>query len=77
MMKKIVNLEGRLVFPLQVGRRALIRLNGDFIRTSLVVEILVDRRDYACFETMNSVYKVNLTPMPAEAISSLSLMRAS
>ena len=76
MMKKIVSLEGRLVFPLQVGRRALIRLNGDFIRTSLVVEVLVDRRDYACFETMNSVYKVILAPVPAEAISPLSLMRA-
>ena len=76
MMKKIVSLEGRLVFPLQVGHRALIRLNGDFIRTSLVVEILVDRRNYACFETMNSVYKVNLAPIPAEAIGPLSLMKA-
>ena len=76
MMKKIVNLEGNLVFPLQAGRRALIRLNGDFIRTSLVVEIIVNRADYACFETMNSVYKVSLAPVPAEAVSHLILMRA-
>lgn len=76
MMKKIVSIEGNLVFPLQVGRRALIRLNGDFIRTSLVVEILVSRADYACFETMNSVYKVSLSSVPAEAVNHLSLVRA-
>ena len=66
MMKRIINLEGSLVFPVQVGRRALIRQNGDFIRTSLVVEVLVSRADYACFETMNSIYKVSLAPVPAE-----------
>ena len=76
MMKRIVNLEGNLVFPVQVGHRALIRRNGDFIRTSLVVEILANRTDYACFETMNSVYKVSLTPVPTEAIGHLSLVRA-
>lgn len=76
MMKRIVNLEGSLVFPVQVGRRALIRQNGDFIRTSLVVEVMVNRQDYACFETMNSIYKVSLAPVPAEAVSHLSLVRA-
>lgn len=76
MMKKIVSIEGNLVFPLQVGRRALIRMNGDFIRTSLVVEILVSRADYACFETMNSVYKVNLSPVPAEVANHFSFVRA-
>lgn len=76
MMKKIINIEGSLVFPVRVGHKALIRYNGDFIRTSLVVEILANRTDYACFETMNSVYKVSLTPVPTEAISHLSLVRA-
>ena len=76
MMKKIVSIEGNLVFPLQVGHRALIRQNGDFIRTSLVVEILAIRADYACFETMNSVYKVSLAPDPEEAVNHLILMRA-
>lgn len=76
MMKRIVSLEGSLVFPLQVGHRALIRQNGDFIRTSLVVEILVNRANYACFETMNSVYKVSLAPVPAETVGHLILMRA-
>ena len=76
MMKRIVSLEGSLVFPLQVGHRALIRRNGDFIRTSIVVEILANRADYACFETMNSVYKVSPAPVPAEAVNHLTLMRA-
>ena len=76
MMKKIVSLEGSLVFPLQVGHRALIRQNSDFIRTSVVVEIWADRKDYACFETMNCVYKVSLAPVPAEAAGHLILMKA-
>lgn len=76
MMKRIVSLEGSLAFPLQVGHRALIRQNGDFIRTSVVVEIVVNRKDYAYFETMNCVYKVSPAPVPAEAVSHLTLMRA-
>lgn len=35
------------------------------IYTSLVVEIMEERTDYACFETLNSVYKVRLQPVPA------------
>ncbi len=69
MLKKIAHITGTLVVPLQVGRHAIIRCHGDVIRTSLVVEILKETADYACFETMNSIYKVSLSTVPAEAYS--------
>ena len=75
MTKKVVNVDGSLAFPLQLGRRAVIRRGGDFIFTSLVVEIREDRADVACFETMNSVYRVSLAPAPMEAAIPCSLMR--
>lgn len=76
MIKKVVSVGGSLAFPLQVGKRAVIRRGGDFIFTSLVVDIREERADFACFETMNSVYKVSLAPVPVEAAIPYSLMRA-
>lgn len=75
MMKKIVSIEGHLVLPVKIGYKALIRFKDDFIRTSLVVEVFVNRPDYICFETMNSVYKVSLAPIPVEEVGHLSLVR--
>ena len=76
MMKKTVCVNGNVAFPLKVGRRAVIRRGGDFVFTSLVVEIREQRADYVCFETLNSVYKVSLAPMPVEVPVSCPLMRA-
>lgn len=67
-MKKEVNINGKIVFPLQEGNRAVISTGGSFIYTSPVVEILEDRTDFVCFETMNSVYKVCLQPVPIRAV---------
>ena len=67
-MKKEVNINGKIVFPLQEGKRAVISTGGNFIYTSPVVEILEDRTDFVCFETMNSVYKVCLQPVPVRAV---------
>lgn len=67
-MKKEVNINGRIVFPLQEGSRAVISRGSDFIYTSPVVEIMEERTDYVCFETMNSVYKVCLQPVPIRAV---------
>ena len=44
---------------------AVILTDNRLIYTSLVVEIMEERTDYACFETLNSVYKVRLQPVPA------------
>ena len=75
-MKKTVCVNGNVAFPLEVGRRAVIRRGGDFVFTSLVVEIREQRADYVCFETMNSVYQVSLAPVPEEVPVSWPLMRA-
>ena len=61
-MKKEVSINGRIVFPLEEG---VILTDNRLIYTSLVVEIMEERTDYACFETLNSVYKVRLQPVPA------------
>lgn len=66
-MKKLVCVSGKLLFPLQVGNRAVIVSGGDCIYTSRVVEILKETGEVACFETMNSVYKVSLVPVPFKA----------
>ena len=67
-MKKTVHINGSLMFPLVEGKRAIIRHKGDYICTSRVVEILEQRKDYVCFETMNSVYSVFFpAPAPSQA----------
>lgn len=66
-MKKEVSINGRIVFPLVEGARAVISTGGGLTYTSLVVQIIEERPDYACFETMNSVYKVCLQPVPVRA----------
>lgn len=76
MMKKTVCIDGNVAFPLEIGRRAVIRRGGDFVFTSPVVEIREQRTDYVCFETMNSVYQVSLAPVPVEVSASYPMMRA-
>ncbi len=65
MLKKVVTVQGTLMIPLQVGQKAIIRRGGDFIYTSRVVDVIVQSAEYACFETMNAVYKVYLETVPA------------
>lgn len=66
-MKKTMHISGRLLFPLKVGNRAVILYGGDCIYTSRVVEILEESEGFVCFETMNSVYSVSLSPVPIGA----------
>lgn len=75
-MKKTVCIDGNIAFPLEVGRKAIIYRRGDFIFTSLVVEIHEHRPDYACFETMNSIYMVSLAPVSVELATPCQVVRA-
>jgi len=63
--KKTTTLNGTLMYPLEVGRCALIFHNGQFIRTSRVVEIHHAAREEVWFETMNTIYRLLLLPGPA------------
>jgi hypothetical protein len=75
-MKKTICVDGSLVFPLQVGTRAVIHRGGDYIFTSLVVEIHEEQADFVCFETMKLVYQVSPAPVPVENVMLCSFMRA-
>ena len=66
-MQKLVCICGNILFPLQSGKRAIIVKGVDCIYTSRVVEIWNETDDMAYFETMNSVYKVSLSPVPMKA----------
>lgn len=66
-MKKEVNISGKVLTPLREGERAALSSGGQFVLTSPVVTIYEDNADYAYFETMNSVYKVCLQPIPIRA----------
>lgn len=65
-MKKTVEVCGKLLFPLQEGHCAVIVRGTECIYTSLVVEILEQSAERACFETMNSIYRVSLQPVPVK-----------
>lgn len=66
-MKKVISINGKTLFPLVEGNRAVISSDGKLIYTSPVVEIIEERTDFSCFETMNSVYRVCLEPIPVRA----------
>ena len=55
-----------MVWPLVEGARALIACGGDMIFTSRVVEVRNIEAEFACFETMNSIYHVSLVPLPLQ-----------
>lgn len=62
---KHVYLTGRMMFPLQVGLRALILHNGQCIPTRPVTQIQEERADLVRFETCDTRYCIAAhTPYP-------------
>ena len=60
--KKSATLYGSLLCPLAVGHCALIRYQGQMMRTSQVVAIHNCTADAICFETRNTNYPLRLAP---------------
>ena len=60
--KKSTTLYGSLMSPLTVGHCALIRYQGQLMRTSKVVAIHSRSADMICFETLNTNYTLLLVP---------------
>ena len=60
--KKSATLYGSLLCPLAVGHCALIRYQGQMMRTSQVVAIHNCTADAICFETRNTNYTLLLGP---------------
>lgn len=63
-MKKTVEVNGHIVFPLKEGSAAYIACDKGIIQTSKVVSIISNTNEFAHFETMNSEYKVLLEKSP-------------
>lgn len=65
--KKHVYLHGTLLTPLAVGSCAFISHRGQLIRTTRVVAVHGLSDHQARFETLNSYYCVEFSPVPANA----------
>ncbi len=65
-MKKILNINGKLAFPIQIGNRAVIICGSAYIYTSDVVKIIKKNKYYVQFETINSIYNLSLLVYPNE-----------
>ena len=64
--KKSTTLYGALMSPLAVGHCALIRYQGQLMRTSQVVAIHSWNADMICFETLNTNYNAAVGAGPAD-----------
>jgi len=65
--KKFIYLQGTLLTPLTVGNCAYISHSGQVIRTSRIVAIRETGGQRVSFETLNSFYCVELSPIPISA----------
>ena len=70
-MKKQVEISGHIVFSLKEGVPAYIACSQGIVQTSKVVCIISNEKDFAHFETMNSVYKVTLEKSPVDIAQTL------
>ncbi len=60
--KRIIILNGSLLGPLQIGKRAIVYTGGELYRTSKVVAIQEKNIKRVCFETENTHYQIQLEP---------------
>ena len=67
--KKSTTLHGTLMYPLMVGHCAMIRCQGQFLRTSRIVAIHSCTADAIHFETLNTNYTLLLGPAPQTAVT--------
>ncbi|WP_313529276.1 hypothetical protein [Anaerotignum sp.] len=65
--KKTIHLQGKVLTPLVIGNCAYIFHSSQVIRTSRIVSIGEVNDHYSCFETMNSYYHVEFSPIPINA----------
>lgn len=66
-MKNIRIVHGTLMYPLEVGSRALIFQEGQYIHTSKVIAIHDVTPRQIRFETVNTHYCLLAPPLPATA----------
>lgn len=74
--KKTTIMEGVLMSPLALGRRALVFTQGRLMRTSTVVAIHDISDEQIHFETMNTNYTLLGSPSPQTACDPMPAMLA-
>lgn len=74
--KKTTIMYGVLMYPITIGKCAVIYHRGQFIRTSTVVAIHHDAPDAMRFETLNTHYTLLLGPAPQTTACPTMLMPA-
>ena len=66
-MKNIRIVHGTLMYPLEVGSRALIFEEGRYLHTSTVIAITLKKKKQIRFEAMNSHYCLLAPSSPVAA----------
>lgn len=63
-VKKTAILDGSLVRPLRIGRKAIIVHNGKLLHTATVTGIKEYNAENICFETLDTYYRISLSGYP-------------
>lgn len=64
LIKKVVHLSGVALLPVKVGSRAVLASGGQVTCTSRVVAVHTQTEEELCFETLNTNYRVSMSPSP-------------
>ena len=70
-IKKKVELCGKLMCPITVGKSAIFAANGQIFHTSRVVALHEQDDEYVHFETVNTHYHLSVRPFPLAVICPL------
>lgn len=74
--KKNVHLTGTLLYPVTVGRGAVVFSDGQVIHTSRVVAVHEQTAERISFETLHTQYTLTLGPFPLSGVSPLPVKAA-
>lgn len=74
--KKCKTMNGNLMRPVTVGNAAVFSSDGLIYRTSVVIALHKQTKNYIHFETQNTHYHLSMQPFPHAAISPLPVRMA-
>ena len=70
-IKENKKLNGNLMRPVTVGKAAVFSSEGLIYRTSIVIALHRQTKNYIHFETQNTHYHLSMQPFPQAAVSPL------
>lgn len=75
-LKESKSINGNLMRPVSVGKAAVFSSDGLIYRTSVVIALHKQTKNYIHFETQNTHYHLSMQPFPQAAISPLPVRMA-